>query len=391
MREDNQVRQVLNIIESFDFSMPLGRFLAEHYKANKQMGGRDRRLASQLIFSYFRLGRACSKQSVEERLALGYLLCSETNTSLSAYFREKYNLPLIEEGASLEVKFEKLQTIYSTLMNEVVFPFTAALSEGVDAQEFGRSFFKQPRFFIRTRRKFRQEVLKDLKKNQIEFSEVTGTPNALAFENTVGITMLDTFKKGYFEIQDLSSQKTGNFYNAAENEYWWDCCAASGGKSLLLTDAVPRIKLLVSDIRASILENLKERFARVQFKNYTAQLLDLSNGFDLKEGPFDGIILDAPCSGSGTWARCPEMVQHFDENEIQRFSNLQQTIATAVLPYLKQGKPLIYSTCSVFRDENEKVVEFLVNNHGVKLEQMELVSGLSDGADTMFVARLIKL
>jgi 16S rRNA (cytosine967-C5)-methyltransferase len=140
------------------------------------------------------------------------------------------------------------------------------------------------------------------------------------------------------------------------------------------------------------LENLDERFIAAGLRSYQKKLIDLTTNPDpeLHHYEFDGIILDAPCSGSGTWGRTPEMISQFEEYKIQGFQNLQKTIAGNTLKYLKSGKPLIYITCSVFREENEEVVAYLVSEYGLKLEASELIDGFSKKADTMFVARLIK-
>jgi 16S rRNA (cytosine967-C5)-methyltransferase len=154
----------------------------------------------------------------------------------------------------------------------------------------------------------------------------------------------------------------------------------------------PDIKLVVSDIRESVLDNLDERFNAAGLKTYQKKIIDLTKNADpeLHHYEFDGIILDAPCSGSGTWGRTPEMISQFEEFKIQGFQNLQKTIASNVLKYLKAGKPLIYITCSVFREENEEVVTYLQSEHKMKLESLELIKGYHKKADTMFVARLIR-
>ena len=105
---------------------------------------------------------------------------------------------------------------------------------------------------------------------------------------------------------------------------------------------------------------------------------------------FDGIILDAPCSGSGTWGRTPEMISQFEDYKIKGFQNLQKSIASNVIKYLKPGKPLIYITCSVFKEENEQVVDHLISEFKMKLESKEVLKGYEQKADTMFVARLIR-
>jgi 16S rRNA (cytosine967-C5)-methyltransferase len=176
-------------------------------------------------------------------------------------------------------------------------------------------------------------------------------------------------------------------------DYWWDCCAASGGKSLLLHDLQPKIELLVSDLRENILHNLDERFRKAGIMKYQKKILDLlqNNELDLHHYEFDGIILDAPCSGSGTWGRTPELLCHFEEHRIEFFSKLQKSIAANVVPYLKTGKPLIYITCSVFKSENEEVVDHLLKTQPLKLERMEVIEGYRHKADTMFAARLVRI
>jgi 16S rRNA (cytosine967-C5)-methyltransferase len=196
----------------------------------------------------------------------------------------------------------------------------------------------------------------------------------------------------HYQVQDLSSQRTGLYFEPKSWEYWWDCCAASGGKSLLLHDIEPTVQLLVSDVREESLKNLEERFQEAGIKKYQKKVLDLlqNNDPDLHHYEFDGIILDAPCSGSGTWGRTPEMLCYFDTHKIAYFMKLQKAIAGNVVKYLKEGKPLVYITCSVFSQENEEVVNWMQDNLPLKLERSEIIKGYNDKADTMFAARLIK-
>jgi len=111
---------------------------------------------------------------------------------------------------------------------------------------------------------------------------------------------------------------------------------------------------------------------------------------EIHDYEFDGIILDAPCTGSGTWGRTPEIICQFEEFKIKSFQNLQLLIAANVIKYLKPGKPLIYITCSVFKEENEEIVSLLQKIHGMQLDGYDLIKGYQNKADTMFVARLLK-
>src|SRR3546814_4248555 len=99
--------------------------------------------------------------------------------------------------------------------------------------------------------------------------------------------------------------------------------------------------------------------------------------------------MDVPCSGSGTWGRTPEMMKSFSRKRISGYWELQEQLVKKVLPFLKFGSPLIYINCHVFREENEELVRALCKEGGLKLEEKALMAGYLEGADTMFVARML--
>src|SRR5699024_9689267 len=109
----------------------------------------------------------------------------------------------------------------------------------------------------------------------------------------------------------------------------------------------------------------------------------------IKDELFDGIILDAPCSGSGTWGRTPEMLSRFNEAQLEQYAQLQKEILDNVIKHIKPGKPLIYITCSVYVEENEQIVKYL-ETAGLTLEKMQYFKGYDKRGDTLFAARLIR-
>lgn len=386
MKAIHQLSTFQNILKQYMFDQPLHRFLATYYRQNKQMGSKDRRTASRLIYNYFRLGKALSNQSPEERLAVAEFLCNTSTNDFIAHFKPAWNtfvkLPVVEKIAIVKAE-------YADFNLQEVFPFQDYISDEVELEVFYQSHFVQPDLFIRMQRG--QESKITLWLNEAEINYTLVLPQVLAFANG---TKLDEvlIDKGIYEVQDLSSQKVGAFFKPQKWDKWWDCCAASGGKSLLLCDEEPTVKLLVSDNRETILENLKERFSAARITNYQKKVLDLTLNQDLflHDYEFDGIILDAPCSGSGTWGRTPEMITQFESFKLKFFTELQRKISTNVVKYLKVGKPLIYITCSVFKAENEEQVQWLCKQFDLKLESQQLIKGYQDKADTLFVARLIK-
>ena len=170
----------------------------------------------------------------------------------------------------------------------------------------------------------------------------------------------------------------------------WDCCAASGGKSILAFDLMRNIELTVTDTRKNILENLEARFLKAGIKNYTSFVCDLSlNPLPVKMKqlqPFDFIIADVPCSGSGTWARTPEQLKYFSKENIEKYALLQQKIVCNAGNFLKAGGYFLYITCSVFKKENEDNVEFIKNELHFDLIEFRYLKGYEMQADTLFAA-----
>jgi 16S rRNA (cytosine967-C5)-methyltransferase len=387
MKVTHQIRAFEQIIASYDGLLPLHRFLLAYYKKNKKMGSSDRRWATRYVYNFFRLGKAIIGESPVQRLAIADFLCSDTPSLVIEHY-----LPDLLEQVKLPVqaKITLIKDRYPSFKLSAVFPFSPELlSDTLDLEAFYMSFFTQPDLFIRVQKNYAHKLLTTLKEAGVNVHEISETTFALP-----NGTKLETIipEQKHYQIQDLSSQKTGQYFQPQPHDYWWDCCAASGGKSLLLHGLQPKIELLVTDVRENSLRNLDDRFEVAGLKKYQKKVLDLleNNEQVLHHYTFDGIILDAPCSGSGTWGRTPEMLSYFDEHKISFFNKLQQQIATNVVPYLKPGKPLIYITCSVFKQENEDVVNYLQEALGLTLESMEVIKGYQDKADTMFVARLLK-
>lgn len=386
MRVEHQVRAFEQIFKEYDGVSPLHRFLFAYYKQHKQMGSSDRRWATRYIYSFFRLGKALIGENPILRLAIADFLCNpDASLVTNSYLPDLAG----QTGLSISEKIELIQKAYPKFKLEDVFAFHTGFSEGIDRDLFFSSFFIQPDLFIRLNPAFAQQTLEALKQHAVPFNAITAT--TLALPNGTKLEQVLPMQK-YYQVQDLSSQKTGNFFKPQPWDKWWDCCAASGGKSLLLHALEPKVELLVSDVRENSLNNLDERFQEAGLKQYQKKVLDLlqNNDPDLHHYEFDGIILDAPCSGAGTWGRTPEMLYYFETHKIEYFSKLQKTIASNVIKYLKPGKPLIYITCSAFEQENEGVVNWMLENLPLELEAMELIKGYAQKADTMFVARLIK-
>ena len=157
-------------------------------------------------------------------------------------------------------------------------------------------------------------------------------------------------------------------------------------KAILLKDQLPNIELTVSDIRESILVNLRKRFQQAGIKNYKWFVADITAENFTNENMYDVIICDAPCSGSGTWSRTPEQLYFFDERKISQYSTLQKKIVSNAVKSLRTGGFFVYITCSVFKNENEELVRFIKDELSLHLINSEYLKGYQQKADTLFAA-----
>lgn len=385
IRTHHYIRTFERAIAAYNNREPFSRFLTQFYKANKQMGSSDRRMNSQYCYNYFRIGGALSHLLPVERLAIGEFLC-ETQSVLISVLKPEWSTKL---AYSVTEKIKFIESIYGPFLADI-FPDYLSLSATIEKDNFIISHFIQPDLFIRVKKGKLALVMRELRDLGIAFSNSSG--QVLALPNGTKLQNIRNLQ-GLFEVQDWASQQTINQLSIQAGESWWDCCAASGGKSLMLLDREPNIKLLVSDVRLSILRNLDIRFQNAGIDTYyRKKILDLSRPIDhLLQEEFDGILVDAPCSGSGTWGRTPEMLTNFNPSAITTYAELQKKIVSQVVPFLKKGKTLTYITCSVFSKENEEVVQYLTENLPIKLLNSQIILGYQQKADTMFSATFVKL
>lgn len=383
-RLDSYIQMALALIERYDGAMPLSAFLKQYFAQNKKHGSRDRKLISHLVYTYYRLGKYAATNQ-QQRLLLALFLCEPADSQWSVCLPEAWQQMM---QASVAEKCSYLQTQALPITPAAIFPWIDALSEGIEKEVFVWQHLQQPDLFLRVRPARMKKVVETLNTNTIAF-EAEG--KCLRVANGTKIDQLLTINKDVV-VQDRSSQQVANLFSYFQEvsvKKVWDCCAASGGKSILLIDTLPGIQLSVSDIRATILHNLRQRFAEAGIAQFQSFLADLSQPLPVKQ-QYDAIICDVPCSGSGTWGRTPEQLSLFETTEINRYAQLQATIAGNTIPHLKQGGYLLYITCSVFAAENEMNVIKLAEQHSLKLITLEVFTGYQYKADTMFAALLQK-
>jgi 16S rRNA (cytosine967-C5)-methyltransferase len=387
MRHHSYLNSAKKIIESYRGEEPFSLFLKKYFAADKKYGSKDRKQITALCYNFYRLGKALPGCSIEERIIIATFLCERSNNDFLAFHKPEWN-DLITKPLPEKISLTGFAV-------EDIFPWHDELSGGIDFHSFCSSFFKQPDLFLRIRPGKENSVVKKLKDAglSIEMKDA----NCIAIPNASKLDKIIELDREVV-VQDLNSQQVLNVLKK-ENPFdestlltIWDCCAASGGKSILAYDIFNgKIDLSVSDIRESILSNLKKRFYTAGIKKYKTFLADLaSEKYSIDNIQYSIVICDAPCTGSGTWGRTPEQLYFFKEDMITAYTDRQRKIVAHVIPGLHEGGMFIYITCSVFKKENEGIVEFIKEKFHLQLIQMELLKGYDKKADSMFVAAFLK-
>ena len=194
-------------------------------------------------------------------------------------------------------------------------------------------------------------------------------PDAVLYDGNRDLFQTDEFKSGQFEIQDIASQLVGWACAPKPGETWWDTCAGEGGKMLHLSDLMENKGLIwASDRAAWRLERLKQRTARAEVFNYRAATWDGGASLPTKT-KFDGVLVDAPCSGLGTWQRNPHARWTASPKDVHELAQVQERLLGNAATAVKPGGKLVYSVCTLTRAETLGVVEAFNQAH-VEFEPM---------------------
>ena len=256
----------------------------------------------------------------------------------------------------------------SELRANAVPAWTAAEMEVTDAWLL--SLQREPKLWLRAKRGSAEALAEKLR--------LAGTlappefPDTLLYDGEEDLFRTPEFHAGEFEIQDIASQVVGLLCAPKPGETWWDACAGEGGKTLHLSDLLQNKGMIWASDRAEWrLTKLKRRAGRAKVFNY--RLAHWDGGAKLPtKTKFDGVLVDAPCSGIGTWQRNPQARWTTEPNDVRELSDIQKMLLTNVAPGVKPGGKLIFSVCTLTRAETTEVAEDFSSKFAAEFDPMEM-------------------
>lgn len=238
----------------------------------------------------------------------------------------------------------------------------------------------------------KKEIEQKLKGKNIEYKE-TEYEDFLIFEKIKNVENLDLFKEGLFTIQDISAGQTAKILNPQKGEYILDACAAPGGKTTYIAEIMENEgQILAWDIYEHRTKLIEENADRLGITIIKTEVKDASIYNEKLKEKFDKILLDVPCLGIGVIKRKPDIKWQRKVEDVKEIADIQKRILENCSKYLKSGGYLVYSTCSIIKEENENIIfQFLKENNNFKIVENNIINIIPDNEkDGFFICKLQK-
>jgi len=241
----------------------------------------------------------------------------------------------------------------------------------------------------------KEALQKELQDESIFTEFIPNHSDALRLVERANVFRTEVFKKGYFEVQDASSQLVAEYLDVAPGMKVIDTCAGAGGKTLHLASfMMNKGQIIAMDIYESKLKKLKIRARRNKVHNIDTRVIDSTKPIKKLYNKADRVLIDAPCSGIGVLRRNPDSKWKLQPEFLDNIKKVQQDILQKYSKMVKSGGKLVYATCSVLPSENQnQITEFLTSESGkdFKLIKDNKVFAHTSGFDGFYMALLEKV
>lgn len=375
-------------------------------KQNKNFGSRDRSMIAETVYDIVRW------KLKYEYIADQLQLTTYKSLILISFLNRNYTLKNVE---ILGIENDKIIELQSIIQQAVSIPHIdqSYPKELYDfcLENIGEKWHllavalnKKPSVFIRVNtlkwpmnngQSQMEDFISLLKKENID-SVITKEQNCIQILSKNNLKNSDLYKQGLFEFQDIGSQEIGNFlFNAIENKSILneikilDLCAGAGGKTLYLSALLNnKGKIYATDYKAARLKNLQQRATQAGCKNI--EIIDFKDAKKLKN--IDIVLIDVPCSGTGTFKRQADLKYKITEEKIKEYQSIQASLLNEYKSIIHKNGKIIYATCSILPQENElQIQNFLNSNSSFRLNTSEQLLPTEYDGDGFYMAELQKV
>jgi 16S rRNA (cytosine967-C5)-methyltransferase len=391
MTPSARVQSAIELLDSIIASArekgaPADRILAEWFRAHRFAGSKDRRAIRDLVFAAI---RACGPMPASGRAAM--LRLADGDPALAALFDgSPYGPAPVTAGEPLAEAGIAPEWLETTLVES-----------GISADGAAALLDRAPLDVRVNKLKAERDTV-----SLPERGERLAAANGLRFPPGTAVEQWQAYRDGLIEVQDGGSQLACEAVSARTGETVIDLCAGAGGKTLALAAAMQNAGILIAaDTDRARLSRLAPRAERAGALIAETVLLDPGRELDALarwRGNADAVLVDAPCSGTGTWRRNPEARWRLTPADLERFAGTQARLLEIAGELVRSGGRLIYVVCSLLDAEGaDQVAAFLASHPGWRADPPALPLGaprgtgirltpFHDGTDGFFIARLEK-
>jgi 16S rRNA (cytosine967-C5)-methyltransferase len=379
-RTANQARTLLRLLAALRPHWRKDRDLPNRIRAllagEKSFGSRDRRLYRELIYTAVRyLPWIDPRLDTAPDLAVAALAWLAADTPATASFRTGLTdgwpacpPDIAAQETELRHRFGANESLPSLLPEW----FRTHCPAAFTAPELNALHTRAP-LWLRLQTDDPAPVLTEFAERGWKATPSPVLPGALRFEGETDVTKTDAYLSGAIEIQDLGSQLLLPLAGVTPGGHWLDACAGAGGKTLQLAALLgPAGRIDAHDIRPAALQELADRARRAGIPivpDFKSQISNLKSScapiriVAQLSGPYDAVLVDAPCSGSGTWRRAPHLKWTTTPESIAADAARQLALLTRFGALVKPGGRLLYATCSLSGIENEELIAAFLAVH----------------------------
>lgn len=240
----------------------------------------------------------------------------------------------------------------------------AVASLGEEAGAFVRACRERAAVDLRVQRVDRDRARASLLRDGVASEPVDGVPGALRVQGRANLQATDAWRRGWIEVQDAGSQLVSALVDADDGPIV-DLCAGAGGKTLAIAAAAPKARIIAADVRGRALDECRRRARKAGVAKL--RIVKLNPDGSLPDGlvsmQASRVLVDAPCSGSGTLRRHPELRLRLTPEVVEENQRLQKQILGRAAGMVRPGGRLIYATCSVLQEENRRAVDAFLAEH----------------------------
>lgn len=355
MRISAKYQAILEILQKvLQDQYPADNIIKEYMRNRKYIGSKDRKFITNTVWDIIR-----HRSRLEFDCG-----CCEARMLLLTYIKDE-DLDIIADGTEYGLKpVSKEEKIKLQNLNQEVYPEYIEkecpkwLYEKINNPMLVESLNNKASADIRVNMCSREDMKNKLQKEGLFFSFTPYSPYGLRSEERINLQNCIAYQNGEIEVQDEASQLGTILCDARADMKIVDYCCGGGGKSLFLGALINNSGVIwAHDKNPKRMEGLKDRAARLGIKNI--KIIDQITSNDM----FDRFIIDAPCSGSGTWRRSPDAKYRLTPKQLKGIKQAQAEILEVAAEHLTDKGRIIYMTCSVLPEENEGQIEEFLQKH----------------------------